>query len=68
MFGGGYADFRTGQPRLAGKGCPGAGKAVNERLLFFKIVLQYVGMNKKRPEIVAGEFGDWEGILYEDLV
>lgn len=47
MFGGGYADFRTGQPRLAGKVCPGAGKAVNERLLFLKIVLQYVGMNEE---------------------
>lgn len=47
MFGGGYADFRTVQPRLAGKGCPGAGKAVNERLLFLKIVLQYVGMNEE---------------------
>lgn len=47
MFGGGYADFRTVQSRLAGKGYPGAGKAVNERLLFLKIVLQYVGMNEE---------------------
>lgn len=47
IFGGGYAEFRRGQPRLAGKGCPGAGKAVNERLLFLKIVLQYVGMNEE---------------------